>query len=166
MSELKTIYLKKLEKVLSMEDQLIVALPKMADAATNEMLKAGLTDHLAETREHKARIEELFHEHGHTPSGAMDDAFELMLKNAEEELTGIADNSVRDAFIIAAGQSVEHLEIAKYGTLIEWAKQLEDKKGEELLKKTLGEEEAADKKLSSVAEGNLFKEGVNEKAAE
>jgi ferritin-like metal-binding protein YciE len=59
---------------------------------------------------------------------------------------------VLDAAIIAAGQAVEHYEITRYGSLIAWAKQLGRNDAARLLEQTLGEEKAADKKLTGIAE--------------
>jgi ferritin-like metal-binding protein YciE len=166
MDELKQVYLKKLAMVLSMEDLIIEHLPMMIEKSTNDKLKTGLSDHLTETREHRNRLTKILASHGAAASVESDDAFKMMLEHAGKEIGMITDKDVRDAVIIAAAQAVEHLEMAKYGTLVEWAKQLDDSDGKSMLKDTLGEEEAADKKLSGIAEGGLFSTGVNKKAAE
>jgi ferritin-like metal-binding protein YciE len=67
---------------------------------------------------------------------------------------------VIDAGLIASAQAVEHYEIARYGTLIAWAEQLGLSDSPALLRETLQEEKAADKKLTELAEAN-----VNRKAA-
>ena len=56
-----------------------------------------------------------------------------------------------DAGLISAAQAVEHYEIARYGTLIAWANQLGLRDAIPLLKQTLAEEEATDKKLTQLA---------------
>ena len=66
-----------------------------------------------------------------------------------------------DACLIAAGQRAEHYEMAAYGTLIAWAQAMGHTEPAKLLKQTLDEEKAADKKLSWLAEG-----GINQGAAE
>ncbi|MBA3447615.1 MAG: DUF892 family protein, partial [Pseudaminobacter sp.] len=50
---------------------------------------------------------------------------------------------------------VEHYEITRYGTLVAWAKQLGRSDCAAVLAKNLKEEEATDKKLTSMAEGNI-----------
>ena len=65
-----------------------------------------------------------------------------------------------DAALVAAAQAVEHYEIARYGTLIAWAKQLGRNDCASVLEQTLNEEKSADEKLTSLAE--LY---VNRKAA-
>ena len=66
-----------------------------------------------------------------------------------------------DACLIAAGQRAEHYEMAAYGTLVAWAQAMGHTEAAKLLQQTLDEEKAADKKLSSLAEG-----GINQSAAD
>ena len=61
------------------------------------------------------------------------------------------DSTALDAALIAAGQKVEHYEMASYGTLIAWAEELGHEEAVKVLAQTLQEEEAADDKLSSIA---------------
>jgi len=62
---------------------------------------------------------------------------------------------VLDAALINAAQAVEHYEIARYGSLIAWAKQLGRNDCASVLQKTLDEEKACDVKLTSLAEGKV-----------
>jgi ferritin-like metal-binding protein YciE len=94
-----------------------------------------------------------------------DAAFELLLKESETRMIDIADLSVRDAFIIASAQCVEHYEIALYGTLVEWATEMEHEEDRDLLETSLAEEESADQKLSGIATGGLFTSGINKDAS-
>ena len=61
---------------------------------------------------------------------------------------------------IAAAQAVEHYEMTRYGTLIAWAQQLGRNDCADILRRTLEEERATDKKLTTLAESK-----VNKKAA-
>jgi ferritin-like metal-binding protein YciE len=70
-----------------------------------------------------------------------------------------ADPDVKDAGLIAAAQRVEHYEIAAYGTVRNYARQLGLKSHVDLLQRTLDEEGDTDKRLTSLAES-----GVNEQA--
>ena len=87
-------------------------------------------------------------------------AIDGIIEEADEVAGEVADKSVLDAALVAAGQSVEHYEIARYGTLIAWAKTLGKEDCAKLLAETLAEEKAADEKLTSIAE-----QGVNRAAA-
>ena len=71
------------------------------------------------------------------------------------------DEATMDACLIAAGQRAEHYEMAAYGTLVAWAEGMGHTQAARLLQQTLDEEKAADKKLTSLAEG-----GINQKAAD
>src|SRR3569623_1482856 len=165
MEELSQAYVAKLEKALDMEKCIVDNLPSMIEAATNDKLRAGLSDHLKETNEHVTRDEEVLSGHKSGNISTKDDPFRMMVEQAGKEIESIEDPDVRDAVIIAAAQAVEHYEMARYGTLVEWAKRL-DEDGDciNMLKKTLGEEESSDHKLSGVAEGSIFTTGVNEAA--
>jgi ferritin-like metal-binding protein YciE len=57
-----------------------------------------------------------------------------------------------DAGLISSAQAVEHYEIARYGTLAAWAKQLGYKDAVPLLEATLKEESQTDATLSKLAE--------------
>jgi ferritin-like metal-binding protein YciE len=164
MEDLQIVYLKKLAKTLDVEERIIDALPNMIANATNEELRAGLEQHLAETKVQRDRLSDILERLGFDEAHE-DAAFRTLVAEADKELGMIEDPNVKDAVIIAAAQTVEHVEIARYGTLIEWSKELDDEESESLLKETLAEEEATDKKLSTLATGGLFKSGVNAEAA-
>jgi ferritin-like metal-binding protein YciE len=63
-----------------------------------------------------------------------------------------ADPDVLDAALIAAAQRVEHYEIAGYGCAATYARTLGANKIDRLLRQTLEEEEATDRKLTELAE--------------
>lgn len=67
--------------------------------------------------------------------------------------------------MIALAQRIEHVEIATYGTLKEYADVLDYDEVKDILNETIKEEGHADKVLTKVAEGGLLKEGVNVKAS-
>jgi ferritin-like metal-binding protein YciE len=75
--------------------------------------------------------------------GIIDEGKELLEKDAEP--------AVRDAGIIASAQRVEHYEMAAYGTLIAYAKDMGHREATTLLQQTLKEEEAADRKLTEIS---------------
>ena len=79
-------------------------------------------------------------------------AMEGLVEEGADMAAEDGDDSVRDAGLIAAAQRVEHYEIAAYGCAVTFAELLGETKAMALLKKTLGEEEAADGKLSAIAE--------------
>ena len=142
------------------ENQIVKALPDMIEKATDPQLKQGFQSHLAETKNHVKRLEEVFKMHGVEISGVDCPAIDGIIEEADDVAGEVDDKQVLDAALIGAAQAVEHYEIARYGTLIAWAKQLGRSDCASLLQKNLDEEKAADKKLTSLAESK-----INRKAA-
>jgi ferritin-like metal-binding protein YciE len=142
------------------EKQIVKALPDMIKKASDPQLKQGFHTHLRETENHVKRLEQAFDAIGKKAKGVDCPAIDGILKEANEVVGDVADKAVLDAGLIAAAQAVEHYEMTRYGTLIAWAKQLGHNNVAILLKQTLDEEKATDKKLTSVAEAQ-----VNRKAA-
>jgi ferritin-like metal-binding protein YciE len=120
----REIYTAELQELRSVEAQLVEALPKMADVAGHPELKQGIQTHLEETRAQQARVEEILRRHSTEPREHVDQAMQAMLQEAEKWANMVQDRDLRDAGIIASAQRVEHYEIAVYGSLATWAKQL------------------------------------------
>jgi len=165
MHKLNLAYLRMLNNMWDIEDQIQGGLPKLIKEAHNEDLKKGLASHLEETKSHKMRLEELFAFHSYSVNYERDMAFQTLLQDALADLSVIDDLNVKDALIAASAQVVEHIEIARYKTLLTWAQELGDEKGLEHIKSNLQEEEHESKTLFTLAQGGLFSLGLNEKAA-
>jgi ferritin-like metal-binding protein YciE len=149
-----------LRDIFYAENQIVKALPKMIEKATNRELTSGLSHHLRETEGQIARLEQVFAKLGQTPRGIDCPAIDGLIKEADEVAGEVDDSKVLDAAIIGSAQAVEHYEIARYGTLIAWAEELGHDNVVSLLNANLKEEKAADKKLNALAEGT-----VNRRAA-
>ena len=151
-----------LKDIYYAENQIIKSLPKLIDKATNRDLSKGLKDHLEETKNQVARLDQVFIKKlGQDPQGVQCPAIDGLISEADELAGEVADKEVLDAAIIGSAQAVEHYEIARYGTLIAWAESLGHDDIIRLLNTNLNEEKAADKKLSTVA----LRKGINRKAA-
>jgi ferritin-like metal-binding protein YciE len=133
------------------EQQLVKALPKMADKASEPQLRQGFQSHLRETEEHVRRLEQVFKMHGVEAKAVDCPAIDGIIKEANETAGEVEDKTVLDAALINAAQAAEHYEITRYGTLVTWAKQLGRNDCASVLQKTLDEEKAADEKLTSIA---------------
>ena len=142
------------------EKKLVKTLPGMAKKAVSPRLKEAIQDHLSETEGHVMRLEEVFAMTDKKPVAKKCEAIEGLVIEADEVFAEIEDAETLDAAIISSAQTVEHYEIARYGTLVCWARQLGMDDVEAVLHKTLDEEKAADQRLSGLAE-----EYVNQKAA-
>ena len=156
------LFLHQVQDVYYAEQQITKALPKMIEKATAKELKQGFETHLAETETQISRLERVFEMIGETPKGATCPAIDGIIKEANEVAGETANKAVLDAALIASAQAVEHYEIARYGTLIAWAKQLGRSDCAKLLQVTLDEEYATDDKLSEMA---LSKANANADAA-
>lgn len=158
---LDDLFVHMLRDIYYAEKQIVKALPKMVDKATDATLKAGFEKHLQETKGHIERLEQVFEMHGAKAKAINCPAIDGILKEADEVSGDIDDKQVLDAALIASAQAVEHYEITRYGTLMAWARRLGRADCADVLAKNLKEEEAADKKLTQIAESK-----VNLRAAE
>jgi len=149
------LFVHQLQDIYYAEQQLIKALPKMADKATDPQLKQGFLTHLEETKQHVKRLEEVFKMHGVQVKAVDCPAIDGIIEEAEETAGEVADKAVLDAALINAAQAAEHYEIVRYGSLIAWAKQLGRTDCAAVLAKTLEEEKATDKKLTTLAESKV-----------
>jgi ferritin-like metal-binding protein YciE len=149
-----------LKDIYSAETQLIKALPRMAQAAESNDLRAAFEKHLEQTRVHAQRIEEICNDLKTAPHGKNCAGMEGLIKEGEEVIQSDAEAEPKEAALIGAAQRVEHYEIAAYGTARAHARQLGYLKAVDLLGQTLEEEKETDKKLTKVAENR-----VNVKAA-
>lgn len=149
------LFVHQLQDIYYAEKQLIKALPKMAEKATNTELKRGFLEHLDQTKTHVQRLERVFKMHGAEVKAVDCPAIDGIIKEADETAGEVADKKVLDAALINAAQAAEHYEIVRYGSLVAWAKQLGRNDCASVLKETLDEEKATDEKLTRLAESEV-----------
>ena len=161
---LKELYIDELKDLYSAENQLVKALPKMAEAANSEDLREGFEAHLEQTKEHVKRLEQIFELLDESPKGKKCMGMEGLVKEGSEAIEEDFEGAVMDAALIGAAQRVEHYEIAAYGTVCEFAKVLGETEHATLLEETLEEEKETDEKLSELAKdiNTLANEDVSE----
>ncbi len=148
---LDDLFLDTLKDIYYAEKQIVKALPKMAKAAQSPELRAGFEQHLDETEGHVDRLEQIFELIGKPARGKTCDAILGIIEEGKSIMDEFKGTQALDAGLVSAAQAVEHYEIARYGTLKTWAKQLGLDNAVTLLDQTLSEEVATDKKLSQVA---------------
>lgn len=148
---LKKLYVGELKDLYSAENQLVKALPKMAQAASSDELKQGFEDHLEQTKGHIQRLEEIFQSLAESPKGKKCVGMEGLVKEGSEVMEEDFGEAVLDAGLIAATRRVEHYEIAAYEAVYEFANVLGQTKHASLLDKTLAEEKETDEKLAELA---------------
>jgi len=152
---LNDLFVHQLQDIYYAEKQLEKALQKMSGKAIDKQLKQGFLAHLDETKTHVKRLEEVFRVHGAEVKAVDCPAIDGIIEEADDVVGEVADDAVLDAALINAAQAAEHYEMARYGSLIAWAKQLGRNDCASILQKTLDEEKATDKKLTSLAESKV-----------
>lgn len=158
---LKELYIDELKDLYDAENRLVKALPKMAKAANSDELRAGIEDHLEQTRSHVERLKEICEGLDQKASGKKCAGMMGIIKEGEELLDEDFEGETLDAAIISAAQRVEHYEIAAYGCVKNWADLLGEREASALLEKTLEEEKETDQKLTQMAE-QINVEAMNE----
>jgi ferritin-like metal-binding protein YciE len=144
---------------------LVQALPKMAGAASSAELRQAFEEHLAQTRGHLERVEDIIATSGIARTDEVCAGMRGLIEEGSKVIEASGDPIAKDAALIAAAQRVEHYEIAAYGTAATLADQLGNDHAHDALGQTLDEEETADKLLTKIATGGMFKAGVNQQAA-
>ena len=144
-----------LQQIYYAERQIAEQLEAMIGKATAPELRSGFEQHLQETRTQYTRLEEVFRMHGTEAKESTCPAIDGILKAGNSLAGDIDDKQVLDAGLTHAAQMVEHYEIAQYGTLIAWAKEMGRNDCASLLQQSLDEEKATDAKLTQLAEARL-----------
>jgi len=121
----------------------------------NEKLATGFREHLEQTKEHLARLEEILSQHKQSKRGPKCKGMEGIIAEGAELIAEEADPEVKDAGLITAAQRVEHYEIAGYGSARTFAELLGDNQGAKLLQTTLKEEAETDQKLTDLAKSSI-----------
>jgi ferritin-like metal-binding protein YciE len=158
---LHQLFLDELADLYSAEQQLLKALPKMAKAAQNEELREAFESHLSQTEEHVKRLESVAESLGEQLKRKTCAAMKGLVEEAQELMKEQKGTTALDAALIAAAQKVEHYEIASYGTVCAWARQMGHDSEVDVLEETLNEEKETDEKLTSIAESAANAEGEN-----
>lgn len=160
LKSLEDLFVNLLKDMYYAEKQILKALPKMAKKADSEELRKAFEHHLKETQGQVERLEQVFALCDLKPSGKTCPAIKGIIEEGEEDMKDAKDPDVLDAGMIADAQAVEHYEIARYGTMIAWARQLGRNDAASLLEQTLEQEYNADRLLTELAEGRLNRQAA------
>jgi ferritin-like metal-binding protein YciE len=152
---LNDLFLDTLKDIYYAEKQILKALPKMAKAAQSDKLRAAFEKHHGETEGQVERLERIFELIDKPARGKTCEAIQGLLDEGKEIMEEYKGTEALDAGMVAAAQAVEHYEIARYGTLKQWAQQLGIKDAVALLDATLQEERKTDESLTSLAEADV-----------
>ena len=165
-SKLMKLFEDSLKDIYWAEKALTKALPKMVKKASSPELIGALESHLAETEEQIKKVEQVFEIIGKKAVAKKCEAMNGLIKEAEEIMKDTDDGAMRDAGIIAAGQKVEHYEIATYGTLRTFAEILGLNDAAAILEEILEEEKSADEKLTEIAVNTINIQAAEEVESE
>lgn len=148
---LRELLVVKIQALYDIESELVKALPKMAEAATDTDLKEAFTEHLSETEFQVKRLEDIFDLLNEEHEKEESQAIRGLVKDSEWLVKNVEEGDALDVALIAAARSVEHFEMAKYVAAQEWAEMLGDEGVSALLEETFEEEENAEEKLGELA---------------
>jgi len=151
-TSLSELFQDELQDLYDAENQIVKALPKMAEAASDEELAGAFQQHLEVTKKQVKRLERVFQQLGIKPQGKTCEGMQGLLKEGEKMMQEIEKSPVLDAALIGAAQKVEHYEISGYGTARTMAEILGQSEAAELLEETLDEEKETDENLTGIAE--------------
>jgi ferritin-like metal-binding protein YciE len=132
----------------------------MVKKANGPELKEALETHRRETEGQVERLDEVFELLNVPSRGKKCEAIEGIIEEAKAHMDEIEDERVLDASMISSAQAVEHYEICRYGTLIEWAKGLGHNDAIALLQQNLDEEQNADRLLSRIARSSSNRKAI------
>jgi len=149
---LRKLYVNQLQMLLSAEQQITEALPKMIAKSTDQQLKQAFQSHLKETEVQATRLEEILQKESGQASTIKCKVLAALVEETEDMVKDATDESVRDAALIAAAQRVEHYEMAAYGAVRHFARILGEESSAELLNQTIKEEGHADHLLTEIAD--------------
>ena len=155
---LETLFQGTLKDIYFAEKKIVATLPKMAKASSSPDLKKAIEKHKIETEEHVNRLEQVFSLIGLKPQAKTCDAIMGIVKEGEGLIEEYSGTKALDPALIAVAQAVEHYEMARYGALKCWAKELGIDGAVKLLSATLEEEKNTDKALTHLAESAVNQE--------
>lgn len=163
--DIKQLLINELRDILSCEKQIHEALPEFIAAAESPDLKEELSSHLKDANEQIQRLEKVFNFLKVPASEKLCLGAQGLIQECKEVWQDYPTPSpMRDAALISKMQRIEHYEISAYGTMRTFALEMGLDGVADLLQTSLEEEAAADKKLTKIAEGGIFKTGINQKA--
>jgi ferritin-like metal-binding protein YciE len=141
-------------------------IPSMIKASSSTELRTALEEHLQQTRTHVTRLERVFSLCGADAKTEDNDIIDEIIDAADDMVSATEDGStLRDAALIVGGNQVEHYEMAVYGSLVAFAKQLGLNEAANVLQQTLQEEKEADAKLTQIGETVVNPRATQERRA-
>lgn len=162
--QFEEMFFNQLKEIYSAEKEIADRFGAIADMATTDELKDLIKEQVKEAKEQQRELEEVFKTLKREPFGVSSDVMSALIGDIEKVKKFKYVPAVQDAAIILGIQKIKHYEMATYGSLKAFAKNLDLKGVKEKLDAIIEEEGRIDHALTSIAEGGLFTSGVNQKA--
>ena len=166
MKTLESLFLEELADIFNAELQLLQTLPRMAKAATDGKLRDVFEAHVAESEGHLRKVEKVFGAFYRPIRRRTCEAMEGMIKEIDRIIREHENEPTINAALISGAQKAEHYEMASYGCLHEWARELGNQAAAALLEEILREERATDRLLSDLARNRCNDEADGSGAAD
>jgi ferritin-like metal-binding protein YciE len=133
------------------EHRFLEAMGKMREMASDPKLQGLLEEHMQQTEQHIANLEEIFSAIGKEPErqecmgamGLVDEASKMMHEAGSAE--------IRDSIIAGAATKAEHYEIVGYADLIDGAEMMKKRKVVNLLTRNREQELTTARKLERIS---------------
>jgi ferritin-like metal-binding protein YciE len=161
-TDIQGLFTHELQDMYYAEQKLVEALGELARESTRQDLQQAFLSHRQETQGHVQRLEQVFQLLKMAPKAETCQGIEGLIK--EKKTFTSKENptpDILDMYNIGAGQKAERYEITAYENLILMAQQLGLTQAVQLLQQNLQEEQAALKKLQSLAQqGSMMQPGM------
>ena len=144
-------YLHELGDIYDAENRFLKGQREMLQAATDATLKAGIEQHIAESEQQVANLEQVFQLLGEKAKAEPCDAAKGIVTEGQKNLKEAGTDEIRDCLIGSSLMKVEHYEIVSYRGLVLGAEQMGNKEAAALLAQNLKQEEQTAAKLEQNA---------------
>ena len=156
---LRDLLVEQLRDLYNAEKQQMYVLEEWSQQVTARELRLAIKNHLDETENQIAKIDEIFDKLNESPYGEICEPLKGMIKETNNLIERSADPEVLDAGLITSIQHIKHYEIAGYGGACTYAENLGYNEIKEMLHNILEDVKSFDKQLTILA-----KESINERA--
>jgi ferritin-like metal-binding protein YciE len=166
LAALHDLYIEQLRDLHSAEDQLVKALPRIAEGSAAPELRASFERHARVTEQQAERLGLILGGLGVKATGTKCKAMAGLIAEARDVLDSATHPAVLDLALIGAALRIEHYEIVGYECVRNYAKRLGFRDATALLAQTLEEEEEAEERLSLLAQSVILFEAEAAKSVE
>jgi ferritin-like metal-binding protein YciE len=156
-------FMHELGDIFDAENRFLKGQQAMLKAATDPTLKAGIEQHIAESEQQVANLEQVFQLLGAKAKAEACDAAKGIVTEGQKNLKEAGTDAIRDCLIGSSLMKVEHYEIVSYRGLILGAQELGNQEAVALLQQNLQQEEQTAAKLEQSAP-KLLKQAVKSEA--